>query len=89
MLNESLCKSCEYGDRNCPGVATYVFGCAQYEKRNPRTNGDRIRAMTDEELAKYLEGFGGTPPTCDTDGERDYKKCRDCWLDWLKQEVQE
>ena len=48
------------------------------------TNADKIRAMTDEELAMILE------PTCPT------RKCPDnfyshdcykCWIDWLKQEV--
>ena len=41
------------------------------------TNADKIRAMTDEELAEYLHGleWGRFPLT----------KSR--WLDWLKQEV--
>lgn len=47
----------------------------------PQTNADRIRAMTDEELAKKMSGLesfalycgGGWPP--------------EKWLDWLKQEV--
>ena len=61
----------------------------------PMTNADRIRTMTDEELAVSLSGGcpwttdGGTPPKC-----REYiadanRSCRQCWLDWLKQEVQD
>lgn len=49
----------------------------------PKTNADRIRAMTDDELADWLSIYcrGKTPP---------YEPCRNsceaCWLDWLRQE---
>lgn len=45
------------------------------------TNADRIRAMTDEELASWIvhktdgRGFDG------------YKERVNAWLDWLRQEV--
>ena len=40
---------------------------------NPQTNADRIRAMTDEELAYFMANI---------------EPCREsAWLDWLKQEV--
>ena len=42
----------------------------------PTTNADRIRAMTDEELAEWL--FGAWHQSWYTLQE---------WLDWLKQEV--
>jgi hypothetical protein len=61
------------------------------------TNADRIRAMSDEELAEFFAQqkyrkpvFDGWlplcnhvmgPRTCHEDG------CETCWLDWLKQEV--
>ena len=51
------------------------------------TNGDRFRKLSDEELAEKLstQTFWNCPP-------RDSGcpgGCRKCWLDWLKQEVQE
>lgn len=56
------------------------------------TNADKIRAMTDEGLAKYLcELYGGCAPdcpnyeTCDVDCDGYY--CDTAWLRWLKQEV--
>lgn len=51
-----------------------------------RTNADRIRSMTDEELADVIaEGFcSGRLDKCDN-----YKRCTDCTLDWLKEEVKE
>lgn len=52
------------------------------KERKKQTNADKIRQMTDEELAKWIarqttEG-GRTIP------DETYK----CWLDWLKQEVE-
>lgn len=46
----------------------------------PRTNADRIRAMTDEELAEWI-----MKRDCHTDLYGYYPK--DAVLDWLKQEV--
>ena len=56
------------------------------------TNADRIRKMTDEELAEsfteeYNGGFTFSCPVFVTDcTERD---CRECLLEWLKQRVSE
>lgn len=53
------------------------------------TNGDAIRAMTDEELAEWIDhiqadayerGMMETPVV-------DYPNVYSGWLDWLKQEV--
>lgn len=52
------------------------------EDKMPKTNADRIRAMSDEELANKMSGLesfaltccGGWPP--------------EKWLDWLKQEAE-
>ena len=53
------------------------------------SNADRIRAMTDEELAEYMgdvQTWGG----CPNHGARNCtENCADCWLDWLKQEAKE
>ena len=56
--------------------------------RKPITNADRIRAMTDEELAEKLckmQCYGVCPDgkdwaICDKDD------CQKCWIDWLKEE---
>lgn len=47
-------------------------------------NGDAIRQMSDEELAKWCNDFNfNCPPVeCKENG------CERCWLDWLKQEVE-
>lgn len=54
----------------------------QYEPPQPQTNGDRLRAMTDEELARFItddlcELLCGSPSVCDGN-------CEGKMLLWLK-----
>lgn len=63
--------------------------CSTYRsfKPKPQTNADRIRQMTDDELAKIItddwcELVCGSPAICDG-------QCEAKVLDWLKQEVPE
>lgn len=65
---------CAYIDQYC------VEGPCPYEE--PQTNADRIRAMTDEELAVFLAANQGVTAF---DGSG---KLYERWLDWLKQEAQ-
>lgn len=58
----------------------------------PKTNAERIRAMTDEALAEWLKSIRYSW-TCvpRNNGNRcaDFKDdCNACWLDWLKKEVE-
>ena len=48
-----------------------------------KTNADKIRAMTDEELSKKISGIESFALTCG--GGWPPEK----WLDWLKQEAKE
>lgn len=54
------------------------------------TNAERIRSMTDEELAEFVSS-GYYVPHCPTEhcpGDLGkYDGCDVCWLKWLKQEV--
>ena len=50
---------------------------------NP-TNADRIRAMSDEELAKHFSGL-----ICDIDEGVEYHENPNTWLEWLKQPAEE
>lgn len=49
------------------------------------SNADRIRSMTDEELAKWRSR--GQCPTGHYHGDYDCmnRSCKDCWLEWLKE----
>ena len=54
--------------------------------RHP-TNADKIRHMTDEELAKFIEQASCPPTTKKIYHECTKDDCVPCWLEWLKQEV--
>jgi len=55
----------------------------------PKTNADRIRSMSDEELARLFAdgncGYCRIHDFCFAKGCQ--IDCEDVWLDWLKQEV--
>lgn len=51
------------------------------------TNGDRIRQMTDEELAEFFDKISDCQ-TCIDNPSKCYVECIDSRLKWLKQEVQ-
>ena len=60
----------------------------KFESEEPRTNGDKIRAMNDEELAEWLDLHGECnqcayhPAQCNTD-------CNEGHLKWLQKEAEE
>lgn len=60
------------------------YGCHNNDgwEPKPQTNADRIRAMTDEELAKMISGFESFALTCGGAWPPDK------WLDWLRQEAE-
>lgn len=68
---------------------TFDEDCFEPEEIPERTNNDKIRAMSDEELCDFLWKKCGCPNgrnhvTCGYVGE-----CKDCWMDWLSQPAEE
>lgn len=62
-----------------------VVGCRFCGIHTKQTNADRIRSMTDEELAVLLSNTDGDfPPNCQNGVS--VKLCKAAWLEWLKQE---
>jgi hypothetical protein len=55
--------------------------CENYHSRSKRTQGDRIRAMTDEQLAEWLCDIAGWLP--------EYEGRMHPILEWLKEETTE
>ena len=51
------------------------------------TNADKIRHMTDEELAEFIEQASCPPTTKKIYHECTKDDCVPCWLEWLKQGV--
>lgn len=93
------CKDCAYGrEANVPNAVfcmlnhqTFpipVYGCSNGRPGRivPQTNADRIRAMTDEELAEMCAGGcpNGDRLNCGKYYLHGGRDCFNCWLDWLK-----
>ena len=81
----------ECGKRN-PKYIT-VIRIAEALECNPneiffpvRTNADKVRAMSDEEMAVWLDD--GCPEEMHDDCKR-YDECWKCWLAWLRNEATE
>lgn len=76
--------NCKYCRANCTGAKhdREIALCLGYDP--PKTNGDFIRSMSDEELATKLYLFicvhvFDSKVKCEDNG------CKKCWLDWLKE----
>jgi hypothetical protein len=54
-----------------------------------KTNADRIRSMTDEELAEWIVAHSCPVAVCNERLEDNHVDCHSCWLEWLKAEVGE
>ena len=73
------------------------IGTAQYGQGVQKriiTNADKIRSMTDEELAEFLYNIWKEQDTfskevCERCGDTDIGCQPNCWLDWLKQEAED
>ena len=75
-------KCMEKAESHCKSYPR-CYGCGAY--REP-TNADRIRAMSDEELERFL----GQYSLCTRVGRcPDHGECHRCVLDWLKQPVKD
>ena len=94
-MAETICESCEFvtlcraGRDSLNGSKVKILGCSRYEKKPIKTNADRIRAMTDEELVEQFAvemGFCCPVEGIDCSLEPD---CRVCFARWLKQEAME
>ena len=73
--------------RNCKRFGACYFDnedCIGFEPKT-MTNADRIRAMTDMELAKELSRIHGTCDWCPMHDDCDGENCDGQLLDWLKE----
>lgn len=61
----------------------YSSGSA-FKPARKLTNADRIRAMSDEELAEFI--LGGQPDFCHLGMCDDGETCEGCCLNWLRKE---
>ena len=83
MAEFESCSKCKFD-----GKSTHDFPCNECvhnarEHFRPKSNADKIRAMSDEELAEWI-----TKVT--NDAQRDARtKCDYQWGEWLKSEAKE
>ena len=92
MAEFESCSKCKFD-----GKGTHEFPCNECvhnarEHFRPKSNADRIRAMSDEELAEFLDSvfnnlFDGYEFPCEDCSAR--CSCNVCFRDWLKSEVKE
>ena len=79
-ISDEPCRKCQQAFRRGEGKPNFIASI---------TNADRIRAMTDEELAELFAndncGYCRIHDFCFDKGCA--INCEDVWLDWLKQEV--
>ena len=89
-----ICKRCKLEEK-CRASSESDF-CLNYEPR-PLTRADSVRAMSDDELAEFFTPFYYDGPKFYCPAQVDVGEglcavksdCRECFLDWLKQEVSE
>ena len=90
------CSKCKYADWDADGCTcmieqrlignAFAYVCDNFSSAKPFTNGDRIRQMTDEELAEFIVSHAKFA----SDVCRFYDKTRVSRItEWLKQEVAE
>ena len=63
--------------------------CNRYPKKYRHSLVDRIRAMSDEELAELLSDDERACPPRHRNCRKHITECGGCWLEWLKQPVRE
>lgn len=89
-MADTLCTKCRNQECEYAGRKVWVMICAHEYVAPPMTHGDQLRAKNDEELAHWIAdrsfdcppGFSPAPLGCDD-------VCAECWLYWLKQEVED
>lgn len=87
----SICVNCSHR-KVCKGIDNQpCVECNQFfnEDKQPQTNADRIRAMSDEELAELLSDDERACPPRHRNCRKHITECGGCWLEWLKQPVRE
>ena len=82
------CKECKHEKSDvCSSCCSYQGGIPDRFEPKPKTNAERIRNMTDRELARLLCDFKGDCHECPADSYCEHG--HNGMLYWLKEEVTE
>lgn len=90
--NESMprCKDCTgFGWGECKTAGENEVACEDFERKPKLTNADRIRKMTDEELADWITDGHDLCDLCQFSTCRPEFECEKGVLEWLKKEADE
>lgn len=89
-MSGSGCKTCPVKDCDAQyrGSQCAALRAKAGADSDPMTNADRIRGMSDEELAEFIPNWSYA--ACKYDGDIFCNhECGDCVRDWLQQPAQE
>lgn len=82
MAEFESCDKCRYSSKSENEYPCNKCVHSATDKFEPKTNADKIRAMSDEELAEWLTRITD-------DAQLDAKtKCNYQWADWLQSEAE-
>ena len=95
-MNQRCCKECKYADWDAGGCTclidkrsiynAFAYSCDNFKPAKPMTNADRIRQMTDEELAEEITNLIINTPLLFRGKEAEEHIKADI-LKWLKLEM--
>lgn len=88
MDNARMSEVCNHMDLDCSELREWI----EQKNKKVKTNADRIRAMSDDELSYLIIDNVDCNSRCKAwkEGcEYSDSTCRQAWLDWLKEEVKE
>lgn len=89
FYGKSCGKTRQYGQKNRNAERKCKMEHEKCATCKPLTNGDKIRAMSDNELAVYLCNVRYCPTPSPCDPTKNYNDCWDCWNEWLRSPVEE
>ena len=104
MMTDKICCNCTYyrgvnGYQGCAPCAKMdkmvlwnescedIWLIPKRMETGTQTNADRIRSMTDEKMTEFY-----SYRWCPHDRKHEkcrFSTCKECWLDWLKEEAKE
>lgn len=76
------CAECKNEGKQICTVCSNYMGVPDRFEPKPKTRADKVRAMSDEDLAAFLS-FACPPTGC----RADEISCVECWLDWLREAI--
>lgn len=92
-MKNKTCGECRYHKNNRCMLPCYAMNhwaenpaCHHFEEKTPPTNGDKIRQMSDEELAELIDN---SCKACAKDVTECDTECVNGILAWLKQEAKD